>query len=420
MKRKLQILIPVLLMILLAACTSKHVCKPMEWITETEPSCEEPGLAKRFCKECGNVVEERIIPPTGHLPSKRQTVKKATCQESGLEVIRCQLCNEIIEQKEIPAIDHVLDEYCQCTLCYSYFWGEYPQTRVSDETLLADLNAAISVMPLEGRARWAGWESIPCYNGSNIMWVQDIEYEGARYRAVFMSEYPSVNICYSKKSLMYADSFDVNTLYWYKWEPIEWRFLIKNEEELYLMSAQALDAVFFQTEVYPQYIHTADIVVQKWFTRNNGAPEGTLASNYFYSSVRQWLNGPFLKKAFSVDEQERILRIPVENNKKAFGASYISEMNQDNPERYFGPTGYDNVFLPSYHELQEQAEKRQLDYCQKKRPTDYAVIMGANPFSTEAILRTSETNGEENGADDSILKDLVGIKPVIVIEQRGS
>lgn len=166
---------------------------------------------------------------------------------------------------------------------YIYF-GSYPQSEVKDSNLKKSLtNIAGST---------SSWQSYGYYikgYKSNFMVYKDVTYDGQKYRGVYFSQYrprdPQVG-----SSLDNSDQDDngyrINTVYWFKYEPIKWKILSESGGSAYLCAVTILDAQSFH--------HTTE------------KTNGYYANNYARSDIRVWLNNTFYDTAFSSSEKNAI------------------------------------------------------------------------------------------------------------------
>ncbi len=156
-------------------------------------------------------------------------------------------------------------------------YGSYPQTKVTDSSLITALNA----QTLQGDST--------------------VTYDGSKYKRV---SFATVN------SYQQTNGYNSNTVYWFKFEPIQWRVLSNTDGELFVMSEKIFDA-----KTYHQ-------------TNTNITWENC--------TLRSWLNIDFYNTAFNLTEQARIKTSTV--------------VNEDNP--WFGTEGGNNtsdkLFLLSY------------------------------------------------------------------------
>ena len=65
-------------------------------------------------------------------------------------------------------------------------------------------------------------------------------------------------------------------------EPIEWRVLDEQEDRMYLLSKYVIDGMPFNKEKFQ-------------------------GNDFLFSDIHWWLNSPFLKNAFTPEEQENII-----------------------------------------------------------------------------------------------------------------
>lgn len=174
-------------------------------------------------------------------------------------------------------------------------YGFYPQTHVSDETLISELN---KLTPSQTN----GWY---LYNG---------EYYAKEAAKV-----------YNNESYTFDDGTPIvnGSEYWFKCEMIEWQILSDADGVYFLLSRKLLDARSF----YEDY--------------SNRTIGGTTvyANNYEHSGVRNWLNTYFLNTAFALNNSY-IQEIDVDNSASSSTAS--------NP--YACANTKDKVYLPGYQD----------------------------------------------------------------------
>ena len=72
---------------------------PGEWEVAVEPGTDRPGLERRSCAVCGEVLAERELAP--HVPGGWEILEEATESKSGLRVRRCTDCGRILEEEVI-------------------------------------------------------------------------------------------------------------------------------------------------------------------------------------------------------------------------------------------------------------------------------------------------------------------------------
>ena len=129
-------------------------------------------------------------------------------------------------------------------------FGTYPQTLVTDESLISKLNAANKT-----------WKSFEYYTGSgnmndssmlksDYMQFADFFFMDKKYRAVVFSSYrPNRTFYTSSSDNSYQDDngYCLQTVYFFKYEPLKWRIL--DPETGYIMCESIIDAQPFQNTI---------------------------------------------------------------------------------------------------------------------------------------------------------------------------
>lgn len=227
----------------------------------------------------------------------------------------------------------------------SYKTGNYPQTKITDESLISTLNSKAGTLPtLDNSYNWHYVDYYDDYSNNNPtknMWYQDISIKSNKYRGVYFTKYRDGNE-YQKDNLYY-----LNTIYWFKYEPILWRGLLTSSSNVMLVSEQLLDVQAFYPETYsnPQDINKS--------------------ITYEYSYIREWLNNDFYNCAFTIDEKKTIEITNVDNSistMKQFSSTYKTWNNTN-----------DNVFLLSFKDAKIYFSD---DNDRIASPTDYAECLG--------------------------------------------
>ena len=99
-----------------------------------EPTCTDDGKYEVTCDNCGETVDEGIIPALGHTFDEYTVIKEATCTEAGQREGICTRCGEKTTENyyaehvltQVPANDATVDsegniEYFVCSVCNGYF-----------------------------------------------------------------------------------------------------------------------------------------------------------------------------------------------------------------------------------------------------------------------------------------------------------
>lgn len=299
------------------------------------------------------------------------TLQNCKCTKCGetihtLNRCRCTKCN---------AIYHTPDENCICTVCgvfdetavaealksASYvrhngtiYFGSYPQTKVTDDSTRATLNGKAGDLPTSTDSK--NWTSYEYYiegdNSTDYMWYIDIEHGGEKYRGVYFTSYRPYR--YNLSSVSYYayqddNGYEVSTVYWFKYEPIEWRILAEYDGIALIMANLALDS--------QQYYHDA------YEGRQNRNGNYVYANNYAESDIRAWLNDNFYNTAFSALEKALIEITEVDNSVESTG-DRIKDKVCENTN--------DNIFLLSYQEATTFLTKTNSQF----KRTDYAESQG--------------------------------------------
>lgn len=87
-------------------CTVPCEHVPGTWEVQTAATCTEPGLEVQYCTQCGQIVNTREIPATGHQWGEWIIETPATVGSDGLQYRVCQSCGER-EEQVIPAYGYV-------------------------------------------------------------------------------------------------------------------------------------------------------------------------------------------------------------------------------------------------------------------------------------------------------------------------
>jgi hypothetical protein len=226
-------------------------------------------------------------------------------------------------------------------------FGSYPQSMVSDSILTSTLNARAGALPAESApGLWTSYGYFVNGSVASFMWYIDLTVDGGEYRGVYFTSYRPyfcTGEATSAGGHTYQDEngFSIGTVYWFKYEPITWTVISKNNNEAMLLCNMIIDSSPFDYK------------------------EGTGGvNNYEQSTIRAWLNSEFMRVAFSDEEQKIILDSLVDN-------SLASTGSEKNPYTCSDTT--DKVFLLSVKEAIELLKSSTL---QQKQATDYAKCQG--------------------------------------------
>ena len=226
--------------------------------------------------------------------------------------------------------------------------GNYPQSRVTDESLLSVLNNIDCTMKSYGYMQDS---SALGHTYTEVrMTYADLSYNGNLYRKVTISDYrPDNTINSTSGSNTNNTCQDENgykaggNSYYFKWEPIVWQVLDCEDDGVYVMSKALLDS-----QAYNNFYEGVT-----WET----------------CSLRSWLNNDFYNSAFSTNEKKKILTRTI--------------ANEDNP--YYGTEGgndtTDKLWLLSYSDsiyakYGFSSGSSTYDTSRRAQGTDYAKSQG--------------------------------------------
>ncbi|MCR5485666.1 MAG: DUF6273 domain-containing protein [Clostridiales bacterium] len=245
-------------------------------------------------------------------------------------------------------------------------FGKYPQRLIKDKELIEELNKLKK-----------DWKSLGYYSGEDLNGdgfgdpgtmkskdytkYADVSYKGDKYRAVIFTDYRpfcSSGVCDSGNSNQESNEYVANTVYWFRYEPLEWRVL--DPSEGLVVCRDIIDAQPFSNLCYEDmsgnYYNDEELSVY--------------ACDYETSSIRSWLHTDFYETAFTDSEKSQIAVSKLEN--KSYSKKY---------SKYDGSETEDLVFLLSYSDICSKlygfnTESGAADSARRRRGTDYAVCQG--------------------------------------------
>lgn len=240
-------------------------------------------------------------------------------------------------------------------------FGSYPQSRVTNSSLVSALNKVSKSWVSYGYYSGTGCYATDYGTGYATMvqgdWMKyaDFTYNGTKYRAVTFSQYrPSwtCNPSSAGKTDQDDNGYTLNNIYYFKYEPLKWRVL--DPSTGFVLCESIVDSQAYNNTIYENGNY--------W----NNTEHTHYANNYATSSIRAWLNDNFYNTAFSSSQKASILTSELDN--KAYDSKYDSE------------TTYDKVFLLSYSEMQNTAygfpANRNPSPARQAKGTDYAKCQG--------------------------------------------
>lgn len=249
-------------------------------------------------------------------------------------------------------------------------FGRYPQTVVSDENLIKELDKI-----------------------TNTNEFGYIEYNEKEYKALSAKPYNRNILFENGNAIIYGQK------YYFEVEPIKWRVLEDIVDGYKLLSENLLDTPVFYSSHEDRIINDTTIY----------------ANNYEYSNIRAWLNGyngtsynvadysdkGFINIAFTKEEQEVIKTTLVDN-------SLITVDNEISI--YQCSNTQDKVFLLSVKDITNSiygfnSDETLQDIEKVAKPSDYTLAKGCLPYTDTSsefyqnaawFLRTPDINSNKN------------------------
>ncbi len=293
--------------------------------------------------------------------------------------------NGVCTACEYVHVKHVYGEGDVCTVCGAekqlftkdeegekIYFGEYPQTLVDDPTLTAALEQEAGKKPTASdQGNWTSYGYY--YSGAvtDYMWYIDLSYQGFRYRGVYFTDYRPASATGDSMSDKHQqlNGYNANTVYWFQYEPIEWRILEEKDGAAFLVANIVLDS--------RQFYHIASDDPRDV----NG--QQVYGNNYKESDIRAWLNAAFYETAFGASEQAIVKWTTVDNS-----LATVQSYSDSVPNLFTCESTRDKVFLLSYQEAMAgygfSAATRQF------KSTDYAKAQGVKVSKANASTGNSE------------------------------
>ncbi|WP_264230271.1 DUF6273 domain-containing protein [Acholeplasma laidlawii] len=201
-------------------------------------------------------------------------------------------------------------------------YGKYPQTIVSDSSLIANLNT-LTQTNAEGY----------------------YEYNGHEYAKVTASPYSSGYMFTSGTTIISGQ------IYYFKVKPIKWRVISNTDGTLQLLSEYIIDKQAFHPNTNERKIGGKTIY----------------SNNYEHSNIRTWLNGTFYNKAFGSLDQNAILTTLVNNSGETL-------FMPDNPNTSANTN--DKIYLLSIRDAYNSSYGFSSSSNKTAQTTDYARAIG--------------------------------------------
>ncbi len=289
--------------------------------------------------------------------------------------------------------------------------GHYPQSLETDTDILDSLSAYATNLPSSSELN--GWNDYHYYNKNEIesyMFYKDVDLDhdsSYDYRGVYFIKYrPDWTTweCGETKGHQKQNGYEIENVYWFKYEPIKWEIIKKDNGKMMLVSDLILDNhEFYPSDSNELFVHNGD----------NG-----YANNYKLSSIRKWLIETFYDTSFN-DSEKELLQANYFNYSSYTDGDYASYGQLD-----------DKVFLLSRGEVNLVGGVQD----RKTKVTDYANIQGIQGYTEDdkkyGYWWTREACGINASCDWYVSGDTgkysitlagtyttLGVKPVIFINE---
>ena len=297
-----------------------------------------------------------------HSGGNATCTSRAICEKCGMEygelaehVLEDGICTVCGDDSSAPAPDgSVITVVDDDTVLF----GSYPQTRVTNSTLIENLNKRAGALPTKDSCgEWTDYGYYLAGTVESYMWYVDVSYGSGVYRGVYFTTYRPDDTTQSSYSEQDKNGYLTGTVYWFKFEPVSWTVLRAENGTALILCDMIIDSQAFQNEFYLVGGFSAEYYI-------NGT--SIYANNYESSTLRQWLNDVFYDTAFNSLQKDIILLSTVKNNVQSTG---------ENTNKYTCADTEDYVFLLSREELESLIE---VESDRVKTATDYAYSQGAD------------------------------------------
>ena len=277
-----------------------------------------------------------------------------------------------------------------------FYFGNYPQSRVTDSTLLTNLgNVSKSWKSLRTYAGTGTYDDGK-QQGTDNMEFCDFMYNGSKYRAIRINNYrPAMTDIPGRIDNTQQDEngYTKGNIYYFKYERIAWRVL--DPDEGTLISNVILDAQEYQSMVYKDTSSGS-----AHYYRYRGSSD--YASIYRLSSMSLWLTNEFLDTAFNDAQADRLI---------------VDTITNDASDSKYASTVKTSVYLPSVAQAVTAASW-------SGSVSDYAKCMGYNTNLDKYWTRNAtgeETamcykRGATNSSTAYVTTTDKGVRPVIHVD----
>ncbi len=270
------------------------------------------------------------------------------------------------------SVDHLEFGLGRCPYRNNFTFGSYPQSKVEDSATLSALNA--QTLSWKSYGYYSGNGSYGSMTAKDYMRYADVSYNGNKYRAVtfdtyrpYWTEDPSTT---SAGTYQDDNGYSPNTVYWFKYEPLEWRVL--DPTTGYIMCETIIDS-----QPYSNTIYSGGKDANNYTGYWNDEAKTNYANDWATSSLREWLNDDFYNTAFTSSEKSKIKQTTLDNS-----SAYTSNKNT-----YADTT--DKIFIPSYSDMLNtsygfNSSSSNYDTARQAQGSDYAKCQGLYVYNSSS------------------------------------
>lgn len=332
-----------------------------DWVLDSASSqaatCGEGGVAEYTCSVCGETKTETLSATGNHSYGSSNV-----CETCGYIDMSGLTQEEAIAAHGFYHID--ADNSNTYSVGDSVLFGSYPQSLVEDAGLLASLGDLQGELPESGNS--GDWSSYAYYeNGelSDYMFFKDVEYDGNKYRGVYMTKYrPYYSGLPAEADYSYIDDvYELNTVYWFAYMPIEWNVHEFAGGNMFLSAKYCLEGQPYQA-LYEG--GKEDMTI---------AGSDKLVSDWEASTMRTFLNNDFYNLAFSQTEQALVAQTTLDNKNSGYIVAEEYQKIQNDTQ--------DKVFLLSYKDVTNKEYGFTSDGSRSRTFTAYSTAQGLRPSS---------------------------------------
>ena len=256
-------------------------------------------------------------------------------------------------------------------------YGTYPQSEVKDSALLKKLNATCTL--------WHYYDYYIESTQTDFMQYRDAMIDGTKYRAVRFSQYRpkwTDGSSSASNSNQYDNGYNTNITYWFRYDPISWRVL--DPSTGLIMAETILDS--------QDYYHFEDNRIIDGKT--------VYASNYEYSSIRNFLINDFYNTAFTDTQKNNIATTHLENE-AVYSTIYDSADTDDKiyllSYQDMLNTSYGFISGPGYNDTAREAKGS--DYAKAQGLWVYRSSGSSHDGNSDWRLRSPYKNDNASNVD---------------------